>query len=328
MGSLRPEPNRRKRSPSLRRSAGRRSTSKGASGASGALSGALGFTSTLSEVDVIGSTEFDWRGELTPEGFLDGLDELPKPIFALCRSPEDVSKEIEVGYSRILRDPRVSVRIIDRSNRAVAVLDGAVRTPHRFRIQRRVSLVELLVSAGGLTDAAGGEIRIQRPRDLSCRERREATSDGESRPNVTIIKITDLLNGLPEANPIIVSGDIITVLEAYPIYVIGGVMRPGKIDSRSKVTLSRAISMSGGFSRSADKESIAIIRKEGGAGEILEVSLAKIENGEVDDPILKPFDIVDVREKGKPPKRPISDPEQISRRVGTGVSEYALKIID
>lgn len=282
----------------------------------------------LIEVDVIGSTEFDWRGELTPEGFLDGLDELPKPIFALCRSPEDVSKEIEVGYSRILRDPRVSVRIIDRSNRAVAVLDGAVRTPHRFRIQRRVSLVELLVSAGGLTDAAGGEIRIQRPRDLSCRERREATSDGESRPNVTIIKITDLLNGLPEANPIIVSGDIITVLEAYPIYVIGGVMRPGKIDSRSKVTLSRAISMSGGFSRSADKESIAIIRKEGGAGEILEVSLAKIENGEVDDPILKPFDIVDVREKGKPPKRPISDPEQISRRVGTGVSEYALKIID
>ncbi|HKX84258.1 MAG TPA: hypothetical protein VJL58_08565, partial [Pyrinomonadaceae bacterium] len=49
----------------------------------------------LIDVDVVGSFEFDWRGTLNPEGFLDGLEHVDKPVYALCRSESDIARSIE-----------------------------------------------------------------------------------------------------------------------------------------------------------------------------------------------------------------------------------------
>lgn len=281
----------------------------------------------LVDVDVVGSTEYDWRGTLSPEGFLDGLDQLPKQVFALCRSEEDVAAEIAAEYGRILRDPKVVVRVLDRSNRAIARMDGAIKTPHRFRIQRRVLLNELIVMAGGITDAASGEIRILRPQDLSCRGRSGGTIEN-GRPNIVTVKIADILKGDSAANPVIVSGDIVTILEAYPIYVIGGVNRPGTVDSRSKVTLTRAIAMSGGLIKNAEKKSIAIYRREGGKQSIINVDLSSVEGGGTEDPVLKPFDIVDISERGSRPRRLPPDPDLLGRRMSNVLTQPPLKVVD
>ena len=108
-------------------------------------SGQLIHLGDVIDVDVIGSTEYDWRGTITPEGFLDAFDQIAKQVFALCRSEDEIAAEIAIEYGRILREPSVRVSIIDRSNRALARIDGAVRTPYRFRIQRPVRLNELIV---------------------------------------------------------------------------------------------------------------------------------------------------------------------------------------
>ena len=55
----------------------------------------------LLDVDVVGSFEYDWRGTLTPEGFINGLDALENRIYGLCRSEEDVAKDIAAGFSKI-----------------------------------------------------------------------------------------------------------------------------------------------------------------------------------------------------------------------------------
>src|SRR5688572_1835097 len=89
------------------------------------------------EVDVIGSYDYDWRGSINPEGFLDGLDTLENPIYALCRSELALAATI-ARELKVLRDPKVAVRILDRSSRAVAFVSGAVRSPKRFQIKRRV----------------------------------------------------------------------------------------------------------------------------------------------------------------------------------------------
>ena len=99
----------------------------------------------LIDVDVVGSFEFDWRGTLTPEGFLDGFDKIEAPVYALCRTEEQLASVITAEFVKTLRDPKVAVRILDRSNRAVAYLDGAVKIPQRFQIRRPVRLNELLV---------------------------------------------------------------------------------------------------------------------------------------------------------------------------------------
>jgi hypothetical protein len=69
----------------------------------------------LIEVDVVGSYEYDWRGSLTPEGFLDGLDYLENQIYGLCVSERDLSNAIQKEFAKTLRDPNVVVRILDRS---------------------------------------------------------------------------------------------------------------------------------------------------------------------------------------------------------------------
>jgi protein involved in polysaccharide export with SLBB domain len=257
----------------------------------------------LIEVDVIGSLEYDWRGSLTPEGFLDGLDALPNPIYALCQTEADLSTAIEKEL-KILNNPKVAVRILDRSNRAVAFLSGAVRSPKRFQIKRPVSLSELLVLAGGITDRSSGEISIFRPANLNCTEPKKETAGefvkaSQAGGALTFnIRIADILRGEEAANPQILSGDIVTVSEALPIYVIGGVNAPQQIPLRNQLTLSRVIAMAGGLAKEGNSN-IAIFRREGRDSKRIEVDLKKV-SGTPDDPVLKAFDIVDVPQKGKP----------------------------
>lgn len=285
----------------------------------------------LIEVDVIGSYEYDWRGSITPEGFLDGLDTLDDQVYALCRSEEELSAVIQKGFSKTLKDPTVAVRILDRSNRAVAFLTGAVRTPQRFQIKRPVHLNELLVLSGGITDRSSGEISIFRPANLSCTEPKR-NAEGEfvkaSQPGGSetfSVKISDILRGDPSSNPRILSGDIVTVSEAFPVYIIGGVNAPQQISIRNQLTLSRAISMAGGLAK-AGNNNIKIFRREGRETRSIEADLQKIAAGEVQDPVLKPFDIIDVPEKGKAAR--VRPPAIDGRSRVSGLAGLPLRVVD
>ena len=286
----------------------------------------------LIEVDVIGSFEYDWRGSLTPEGFFDGLDSLENQVYGLCQSEEDLSVTVQKEFAKMLRDPKVVVRILDRSNRAVAFLNGAVRSPQRFQIKRAVYLNELLVLSGGITDRSSGEISVFRPANLSCSEPRKNT-EGEfvkaSQPRgaETInIKIADILRGEQAANPRILSGDIVTVSEALPVYVIGGVNSPQRLALRNQLTLSRAIATAGGLAKEGNGN-VTIFRREGRETKLIQADLQKITAGRAEDPVLMPFDIVDVPQKGKPSR---TRPPVIDKGVSNSLTlaSLPLRIID
>lgn len=255
----------------------------------------------LVDVDVVGSLEFDWRGGITPEGFLEAFDKTDESIYALCRSESEIAEAVAKAYSKFLRDPRVVVRILDRSNRPLAYLDGAVRSPSRFRIKRAVSLRELIVQAGGFTDNASGLITIYRPSDLDCSRRREAASQPASA--TTTIKISDLLRGKAAANPEVRPGDVVSVVEAFPIYVVGGVNDPKQLSSRERTTLSQAVAAAGGVSKQGIETKVTIYRRESGEIQIKEYDLRKIAAKVIEDPKLKSYDIVEVAEKGRAGRR-------------------------
>lgn len=273
----------------------------------------------LIEVDVIGSVEFDWRGTLNPEGFLDGLEFVEEPVYGLCRSEQTVAESVAKGYGKILRDPKIKVRILDTSSRALSVLNGAVRKPQRFQIKRTAHLNELLIRSGGLTDKTSGEINIFRPLNLNCEAKIAATdANGESNgaerekfvkarivngSKIISVRITDLLAGNKDANPQIFSGDIITVLETEPVYVIGGVNNPRQISFRPPLSVLRAIDSAGGVSKDATPDSVTVFRKNNRETKIINLDLTKIKNGEAEDLELQPFDIIDVGQKGKEKKK-------------------------
>jgi protein involved in polysaccharide export with SLBB domain len=252
----------------------------------------------LVEVDVLGSTEYDWRGKLTPEGYLDGLDYVEEPIFALCRKEEDIAKEITDSYKKFLRNPIVTVKILDASERPISTIYGAVNRPQRIKIKRPIRLNELLVLSGGFTERVSNELQIYRPQGADCQTILE-------KPSQDIIKISikDLLSGKAEANPYIRMGDIINVFEADSIYLIGGVANPKQIFFREEMTLSRAINSVGGLAQNANAKNISIFRRVNGETQIIEADLDKIKEKINDDIKLQAFDIIDVGETGKPPKK-------------------------
>ena len=295
------------------------------------------------DVDVIGSIEYDWRGTLTPEGNLDGINFVENPIFALCLSESEVAARIAVAYGKILRDPKVEVKIIDRSNRPFSVLYGAVKTPQRFQIKRPILLNELLITSGGLTDKASGEIQIFRPASACCvaekfvktktkiddafsRERIVETGSVEDSQYKTI-KISDLLAGEKDANPQIFSGDIITVNEADSIFVIGGVAAPKRLYFRSQITLSHAVDSAGGLTRDANPRKIMVSRSDGSERKTIEADLEKIRNKQAEDIILQPLDIIEVTQKGRAKRK--SQPEmKNSEPREKNISSLPLRVID
>lgn len=250
----------------------------------------------LIDLDVEGGFEFDWRGRLSPEGFLDGLNTYGDPVYGLCRSEAEIAADVVKAYKRLLRDPVVTVRVIDRSNRAVATLDGAVKLPQRFQLRRPAKLLELIVLAGGITDDAGGEIQLFRPPNLSC-ERSQAPAGNAAA--VEVITIADLLSGKAAANPLVRSGDLITVRGTMPIYVIGGVNNPRNIGARTVMTVTRAIAAAGGLAKEADTQNVVIFRRDGNDTRTLDVELDKINAGNASDIELRPMDIVEVGQKGR-----------------------------
>lgn len=253
----------------------------------------------LIDVDVVGNTEFDWRGRLSSEGNLEGFDSFGEPISGLCRSEASIAADVKKALAKYLRDPVVVVRVIDRSGRQTVVLDGAIKTPHRFQLNRQANLRELIVLAGGVRDDASGEIQVLRPANLNCDPTRPAGNSGESNPLAVLnITIKDMIAGLPAANPVIRSGDIVNIRRAEVVYVIGGVVNPRQVSSRSSTTLSRAIAASGGLTKQADRKTITVFRREAGETKRFEFDLNKIESGEVADPVLTPFDIVEVGVNG------------------------------
>jgi len=260
------------------------------------------------DVDVVGSFEFDWRGKLNPEGYLDGMNTYGEPVYGLCRSESEISAAAALALSKTLREPKIIVRIVDRSKRAVATLDGAVRSPQRFQLRRAARLQELLVLAGGISDDASGEIQIFRPPQLNCFERSESSPakienssrSAESGPPVLTVKISDILKGDPDANLQVRSGDLITVLRAVPVYIIGGVNDPRPIVARPGLTLSRAIAMAGGIAKEGRASGLAIYRRDGGGTQVINADLGKIESKTSDDPLILPFDIIEVPQKNKP----------------------------
>ena len=299
----------------------------------------------LIDVDVIGSVRYDWRGKINPEGFLDGVEYAENPIYALCRSEQQIAAAVAQAYGKIFRQPKIIVKILDRSNRPPAVIYGAVKTPQRFQIRRPVYLNELLVAGGGLTEKSSGEILIFRPESLSCaapiEEKAAATADGEKNQGkfLTVgqdsgggssyinIKISDLLAGKKEANPQILSGDIITVVEAEPIYVTGGVVNPKQISSRAQITLSRAVASAGGLTKNASAGKVTVFRREAGETKVIETDLERIKDGEAEDLILRPFDVVEVAQTGRektksPPILKASEPGEKK------ISNLPLRVID
>jgi polysaccharide export outer membrane protein len=245
-------------------------------------------------------------------------------IPAACQTEGELAQNIAMLYRKYKNEPHVDVFVKEFQSQPVAVI-GAVRGPAQFKLQRQVKLLELLSLVGGPTEVAGQTVQIvhtgQGP--LCSPHGGGAVDAGDSSAFVTY-NLSDTLHGLPDANPFVQPGDVISVPQADQIFVLGNVLRPAAIPMKEPITVSKAIAMAGGTAPSTKKDKVRIIRQTPGstAKKEIMVDLTAIEKNKAEDVLLIANDVVDV---------PISGTKSILRSLlGTivpTVSQLPVRVI-
>jgi polysaccharide export outer membrane protein len=247
-------------------------------------------------IHVLNNAEFSRDGVRVNERGTITLPLLEGEIQAACRTEVELAKEITTRYLKYLRNPQVDVYIKDYQSQPVAVI-GAVNAPGRFQLQRRVRLLELLTYVGGPNSYAGQDIQIIHNVEVAqCDVPRPEDPNGAAGANLITYKLKDTMRGLESANPFVQPGDIITLLQADQIYLIGGVVKPGPVPMRDTMTLSEAIMSAGGTMPDSRKERVRILRQKPGSTsrEEIIVNLKAIEKQQAEDFVLQANDVVDV----------------------------------
>ena len=221
---------------------------------------------------------------------------IEEDIQAACRTEGELAKDIANRYLPLMRNPQVDVFVKEYQSRPVAVI-GAVNTPGRFQLQRRIRLLDLLSFAGGPAERAGGNIQVVHSSSYpSCESLAARRTTTEDRLGLSVFKLRDTLAGNVRSNPYVRPGDVITVLEFEQIYVLGNVVHPSSFPLKERVTLSQAIAMAGGTLPDSQSDRVRILRQkpDGVTREEFLVDLKAINKRQAADVVLQANDVVEV----------------------------------
>ncbi|MDT7602851.1 MAG: polysaccharide biosynthesis/export protein [Acidobacteriota bacterium] len=260
--------------------------------------------SDLLELKVFNDPQFNSDLEVDPDGNI-VVPFVDQPIRAQCRNVNAVRKDVTTALSRFLKEPRVYMRIKEQNSHKPVLVYGAVRTFTKSDMRRPVRLLELISNSGGVTEQQSGTIQIMHTEPPQCPDIEpveaapvETASDALGLP-FALYKVDDLRQGKPEANPYLRPGDIVYVAEASPIYVVGNVAQPANLYLREGTTLTRVLAQVGG-AKDANEEKVRIYRKKPNAPqEVLTVNYKAIKQGKEPDPVLQPYDIIEVPKAGQ-----------------------------
>lgn len=221
-------------------------------------------------------------------------------IQAACRSESELAQEIARLYLEYQKNPQVDVFVKEYNSQPVAVM-GAVNTPGRFQLQRRVRLLELLAFAGGPAERAGRNVQvIHNAPSFTCDLPSTNAGAGPDAPTVNSYRLYELMQGDARSNPYIRPGDVVTITEAEQAFVVGNVLKPSTIQLKDKVTVSQAIAMAGGTLPDTQTNRVRIVRNDAARNTKMEiiVDLKAIGRHQSEDIALQANDIIEVPTAG------------------------------
>ena len=195
----------------------------------------------------------------------------------------------------ILRQPRVSVQIVEYRSRVVAVI-GSVERPGLYPLTRpRATLADLLWAAGGPAKEAGRVVEFAPAPDSA-----PSAPEGAAQVSAPIRVDVELLLHAPidhgqGLNPRVRPGDVITVSPAGSVLVDGWVQKPGSYPVTRGLTLSGAIAAAGGDMFASDRHHAAVKRTLGpGEERSFTVDLDAVREGRAPDVPITDGDVVRV----------------------------------
>lgn len=195
----------------------------------------------------------------------------------------EAEQKIEDTYKqKYLQNPHVSIFVREQLGGKVTML-GSVKNPGSLPYLTKQYLLDVLATAGGLSDKAGRVVQVRR-----------ANEDPSLPPMTFMLDMDELIKeGNNELNIEIKRGDVIYVPEAGMIYVDGAVKKPGNYPITQTMTIQEAIVTAGGFGITADEKNIKLVRATStGKREVVQVSIADIQEGSAHNMSVKDRDII------------------------------------
>ena len=159
--------------------------------------------------------------------------------------------KISAAYldKQYLKHPEISVEVIQLRSQMVSIL-GEVNQPGRYPIPGRLTVLELLATAGGLTRDADSNITLlRRPTDNNIQDVRIPIQLGDANTADNAPLDVDLS-----------SGDVIYVNKKKLFYIHGEVNRPGSYAMEPDMNVMRAVSLGGGLTLRASERRMSIYR--------------------------------------------------------------------
>jgi polysaccharide export outer membrane protein len=206
-------------------------------------------------ITVYGLPDLSQEITVEPDGTFDF------PLIGRVEVADRTPRELEAAIARRLadgfvRDPQVRVTIQVYRSKTVSVM-GELSHPGTYPLTEGRSLVEILARAGPLLTSAGAEVVLLR--------RPGRTEAGQ----VIRIDLQRLQSGAPDQNPVLQPDDTVFVPKAPTVFVSGEVRQPGAYGVIPGMTVRQAISLAGGFAKTASRDKVRIVRRgEGRSSEI------------------------------------------------------------
>lgn len=161
----------------------------------------------------------------------------------------EVSKKLETLFADgYLINPQVDVFMKEYRSKKAIIL-GQIRSPGLYELRGKTTFLEFISKAGGLMPDAGKTATIKR----------KLTKNGHE--DRIVIDFDRLIKkGETSLNIPIVDGDSVYISKTEVFYVSGEVNKPDSYKLDSEITVIKAITKAGGFSKIAAKNKVRIIR--------------------------------------------------------------------
>jgi polysaccharide export outer membrane protein len=255
------------------------------------------------EIRVLGEEQMSASGvKVSEDGFIRSpfIDE---DIHAVCLTERELSVHVAEKLKKYLKYPEVFVAVKQYNSTPVAII-GAVNSPSRFQMERRVRLLELVTYAGGVRQGAGKTLTLIHLTGGGACEDRTVSPDAID-TTTEVINVAKLMAGDPTADRVMRAGDVVVVPDADTVFLSGEVLKPNAYPLREGMTLSQLLTLAGGLSEIASPEKIRIVRTEPGKERVeIPVDLKAIQSNKAVDPLLMANDVVEVPDSsGKKFKR-------------------------
>jgi polysaccharide export outer membrane protein len=238
----------------------------------------IGSGDTL-ELVVFGNDDLSRVAAVRPDGAV-ALPLVGDVKVAGASIPE-IKERLTTAFARYVLSPQIDVQVRDYNSRFAALV-GEVGQPGRRALGPCMRVIDLLLQAGGFRDGASGEVVVSR---------------GEGNADALRVRVE---RGVftPEARRVLETvlhgGEIVTVLPRPFLTVQGEVARPNRYAIEGRLTVTGAVNLAGGPTRSGSSK-VKIVRTAlSGERRVLEADLKEIRDGKAEDLVLQPDDIVTV----------------------------------